>query len=276
MPQSGSSAEKFARQHRVRSRRSELGGARPRHQSRRLTKPCCTSSSSPVDEPFSPARRRIGRCRRCGSIPLRCPPASAPNCRWPDRDAVMRRCAVCRRKKLAASSTRRRSFACSAKRGGCNGWPNCTATMKRSIRKSPRPSATNKTNCPFTLWRNGFRSKLCAPSHARSRRFSLASADFSRHQISPLSRLAHVSICARFGTGWWPRRAALERLILPSRTWRLSGTRPLNHPQRRLAALAGIVAAWPQFSRSLGKTIPLRRGNSFSVSPIPIGTSITR
>ena len=52
---------------------------------------------------------------------------------------------------------------------------------------------------------------------------------------------------------WWPRRAELERLILPPRTWRLSGTRPLNHPQRRLAALAGIVAGWPKLLRSLGK-----------------------
>ncbi|HSU86139.1 MAG TPA: DUF2851 family protein [Chthoniobacterales bacterium] len=52
---------------------------------------------------------------------------------------------------------------------------------------------------------------------------------------------------------WWPRRAELERLILPPRTWRLSGTRPLNHPQRRLAALAGIVAGWPKLLPSLGK-----------------------
>jgi len=52
---------------------------------------------------------------------------------------------------------------------------------------------------------------------------------------------------------WWPRRAALERLILPRRTWRLSGTRPLNHPHRRLAALAGIVASWPKLVRSLGE-----------------------
>ncbi len=52
---------------------------------------------------------------------------------------------------------------------------------------------------------------------------------------------------------WWPRRATLERLILPPRTWRLSGTRPLNHPQRRLAALAGVVAGWPKLLRSLGK-----------------------
>jgi hypothetical protein len=52
---------------------------------------------------------------------------------------------------------------------------------------------------------------------------------------------------------WWPRRAELERLILPPRTWRLTGTRPLNHPQRRLAALAGIVAGWPKLLRALGK-----------------------
>ena len=60
---------------------------------------------------------------------------------------------------------------------------------------------------------------------------------------------------------WWPRRASLERLILPRRTWRLSGTRPLNHPQRRLAALAGIVASWPKLVRSLGESDldPVRR-----------------
>ena len=52
---------------------------------------------------------------------------------------------------------------------------------------------------------------------------------------------------------WWAQRAELERLILPPRTWRLSGTRPLNHPQRRLAALARIVAAWSRLARSLGK-----------------------
>jgi hypothetical protein len=56
---------------------------------------------------------------------------------------------------------------------------------------------------------------------------------------------------------WWPRRAALERLILPPHTWRLSGTRPLNHPQRRLAALAGIVTVWSRLTRSLGKDDPV-------------------
>lgn len=52
---------------------------------------------------------------------------------------------------------------------------------------------------------------------------------------------------------WWLRRAAFQRLILPLRTWRLSGTRPLNHPQRRLAALAGLVGVWPRLVRLLGK-----------------------
>ena len=53
---------------------------------------------------------------------------------------------------------------------------------------------------------------------------------------------------------WWPHRDALQRLILPAKIWRLSGTRPLNHPQRRLAALAAISEKWPAFIKSLGKT----------------------
>jgi len=53
---------------------------------------------------------------------------------------------------------------------------------------------------------------------------------------------------------WWPYRDALQRLILPAKIWRLSGTRPLNHPQRRLAALAAISEKWPAFIKSLGKT----------------------
>ncbi len=44
---------------------------------------------------------------------------------------------------------------------------------------------------------------------------------------------------------WWPRRGEWERLILPRDAWRLSGVRPANHPQRRLAALSAIAGAWP-------------------------------
>ena len=74
---------------------------------------------------------------------------------------------------------------------------------------------------------------------------------------------------------WWPRRAELERFILPPRTWRLSGTRPLNHPQRRLAALAGIVAGWPRLLRSLGKDELASARDFFREPRIPFGISIT-
>ena len=43
---------------------------------------------------------------------------------------------------------------------------------------------------------------------------------------------------------WWPRRAEFERLTLPRAIWKMSGQRPMNHPQRRLAALAQLVQHW--------------------------------
>ena len=54
---------------------------------------------------------------------------------------------------------------------------------------------------------------------------------------------------------WWPHRDATQRMILPAKVWRMSSTRPLNHPQRRLAALAVLVRGWPRFQRILGKAI---------------------
>src|SRR5207253_8852559 len=54
---------------------------------------------------------------------------------------------------------------------------------------------------------------------------------------------------------WWPHRDAMQKMILPAKVWRLSGTRPLNHPQRRLAALAMLVRKWPAFRRSSDKAI---------------------
>jgi hypothetical protein len=53
---------------------------------------------------------------------------------------------------------------------------------------------------------------------------------------------------------WWPHRDELQRLILPDKIWRLSSTRPLNHPQRRLAALAILARDWPRLQRASGKS----------------------
>jgi len=54
--------------------------------------------------------------------------------------------------------------------------------------------------------------------------------------------------------GWWPHRDELQRFILPPNTWRLTSTRPLNHPQRRLAALAILARDWPRLQRASGKS----------------------
>jgi hypothetical protein len=53
---------------------------------------------------------------------------------------------------------------------------------------------------------------------------------------------------------WWPHRDELQLLILPGKIWRLSSTRPLNHPQRRLAALAILARDWLRLQRALGKS----------------------
>ena len=46
-------------------------------------------------------------------------------------------------------------------------------------------------------------------------------------------------------TQWWHRRTEFEALILSPQLWKLAGIRPVNHPQRRVAALAEIVRNWP-------------------------------
>ncbi|MDQ3621254.1 MAG: DUF2851 family protein [Verrucomicrobiota bacterium] len=45
---------------------------------------------------------------------------------------------------------------------------------------------------------------------------------------------------------WWSLRSEFERLTLGRAHWRMSGQRPVNHPQRRLAALAQMVHQWPK------------------------------
>jgi hypothetical protein len=45
---------------------------------------------------------------------------------------------------------------------------------------------------------------------------------------------------------WWALRAQWEPLIVPPKLWKTGGQRPVNHPQRRAAALAAIVRQWPK------------------------------
>jgi hypothetical protein len=52
---------------------------------------------------------------------------------------------------------------------------------------------------------------------------------------------------------WWPHRDTMQRLILPATLWKITSTRPSNHPQRRLAALSILVQQWSAFRKALGK-----------------------
>jgi hypothetical protein len=51
---------------------------------------------------------------------------------------------------------------------------------------------------------------------------------------------------------WWPRRTEFDRLTVPSSLWNFRGVRPVNHPQRRVAALAETVRHWPVLEALVG------------------------
>ena len=50
-------------------------------------------------------------------------------------------------------------------------------------------------------------------------------------------------------THWWKIRSELHDLMLQPDLWRLGGSRPSNHPHRRLGALAQIASGWSNFRR---------------------------
>jgi hypothetical protein len=45
----------------------------------------------------------------------------------------------------------------------------------------------------------------------------------------------------------------MQRLVLPAKLWQLGGARPLNHPQRRLGALAVLAKQWHSFMKVLAR-----------------------
>jgi hypothetical protein len=43
---------------------------------------------------------------------------------------------------------------------------------------------------------------------------------------------------------WWRMREAVETIPRRALVWKTDGTRPVNHPQRRIGALAGLLDRW--------------------------------
>jgi hypothetical protein len=60
---------------------------------------------------------------------------------------------------------------------------------------------------------------------------------------------------------WWKARAPLDYALLARRHWKLAGLRPLNRPERRLAALAQIVPILPKLIAALNARDDARFGN---------------
>ena len=50
---------------------------------------------------------------------------------------------------------------------------------------------------------------------------------------------------------WWKARGTLDYALLPKSQWKLASLRPLNRPERRLAALAQIVPRMPELLAAL-------------------------
>jgi Protein of unknown function (DUF2851) len=50
---------------------------------------------------------------------------------------------------------------------------------------------------------------------------------------------------------WWKERGVLDYALLPRSQWKLAGLRPLNRPERRLAALAQVVPRIPELLAAL-------------------------
>ncbi|MEI6350419.1 MAG: DUF2851 family protein [Verrucomicrobiota bacterium] len=56
---------------------------------------------------------------------------------------------------------------------------------------------------------------------------------------------------------WWPRRAEYGNLVLPAKMWKCGGVRPMNHPHRRVGALAELARRWPKAREILRSADPV-------------------
>jgi hypothetical protein len=106
---------------------------------------------------------------------------------------------------------------------------------------------------PFTLiaQRASLKSLRESPDDAEATLFGLAG--FLEASDLGVYKKSARNYVRELWDRWWPHRDEMQRLIVPAKIWKLTSTRPTNHPQRRLAALAIIAREWPAFRRSLGK-----------------------
>jgi len=108
---------------------------------------------------------------------------------------------------------------------------------------------------PFTLIAQRLSLKLLREKADDSEAMLFGVAGFLEAPDLRVFKRATREYVRKLWDRWWPHRDEAQRLILPAKIWRLSGTRPLNHPQRRIAALSMLAREWPAFRRCLSKAV---------------------
>ena len=107
---------------------------------------------------------------------------------------------------------------------------------------------------PFTLLTQRLPSRLLRENVTDCEALLFGAAGFLEAPDLDIYKKSAREYVRQLWDRWWPHRDDLQRLILPAKAWHISGTRPLNHPQRRLAALAVLAREWARLQRASGKS----------------------
>src|SRR5215831_14380597 len=124
---------------------------------------------------------------------------------------------------------------------------------KRFSRKSQPRWGTRETSCRSHFSHNVCRSDYCV-NIEDCEALLFGTAGFLETSDLDIYKKSAREYVRQLWDHWWPHRDDMQRFILSAKAWHISGTRPLNHPQRRLAALAVLVREWPRLQRASGKS----------------------
>jgi hypothetical protein len=102
---------------------------------------------------------------------------------------------------------------------------------------------------PFTLLAQRLPLKLLREKIDEAEALLFGSAGFLKTADLDVYQKSTRDYVRQLWDRWWPRRDDFQRLMLPAALWKVSSTRPANHPQRRLGALAAVITNWPTFAK---------------------------
>src|SRR6266853_1447444 len=191
-----------------------------------------TFLSIKVTANFSRAPNRIATSLRSGSIRRFYRRRSAPTFRSLGRGVARRLSETCRKIASGACSMPPPNFVC---------------------KKKPPAFGYKENKLPLTLIAQRLPLKTLRKNLDDAEAILLGIAGLLETPDLAIYKKSAKNYVRELWDRWWPHRDRLQRLILPAKTCKLSSTRPVNHPQRRLAALAILVQEWPAFRRSLEK-----------------------